>query len=371
LKEIILAVLFLYSSALFADDLDNYKKGLDTEINLNASETARLILYDGYSKYDGEHKTELKGLIKIAGENINYLFQDSDNNWPAYVWPDSKVNTVLSDFTDLRQNCILDLDGNGENEIFIYGESSHGSGYMGKVFSFENKENRIIQKYPVFSGINHFSINYYRPKNIIIEAGYIPGKNEGFGGEGSDGDGFYEFYLSEPSNSCKETIKLAISRNKHTTEYGPGVIEENIYDIVKKYDLYKKGPVEEKEKEEIGDFAKKYWDLLSKAKFQEIKGYLSNKITYYSLTYTADEVIKDKKRLITKNKSIKFKLSNFLIYKEAGVIKVEYDKYFESEKGKSYGNVRSLLELIRTDNKYEVKSEKDTFTYSLGADRYE
>ena len=358
-KMIVLAILLSYSAA-YAEDLKKYTKGLDAVINLNSTETARLTLYDGYTKYTGEHDKELKGLIKITGgknNTMDFSFTDPENDWPVYVWPDSAVNTVVSDFTSLTRNNVFDLDGNGQNEVFVYGESSHGSGYpLKKVFSFEESGGKMAQKYPVFSAVKNSYIIYYRPKKIVIIAQYI-------GNFVSDGDGYYEFFISEQSNGFEEKLKLAITKKRHTTEYGEDVIEENIGDIADKYDLYKKGNVDEKEKKEVEGFTEKYWELLSQNKCAELKQYLPAKIKYYSGQFTAGQVIKDKERILAKNKGLKFRLSDFLIYEKDGHIWIEYDKWFEADKN-VYGWVRSLLQLVKQGNSFAVISENDTFNYN-------
>ena len=356
-KMIALAILLSYSAA-HAEDLKEYKKGLDTVIDLNSTETARLTLYDGYTKYMGEHDKELKGLIKITGgkNKIDFTFIDPENDWPVYEWPDSSVNTVVSDFTSLTRNNSFDLDGNGQNEIFVYGESSHGSGYpLQKVFSFEENGGKIAQKYPVFSAVKDGRIIYYRPEKIVIGFQYIGDYVVDYGS-----NGYYEFFISELSNGFREKLKFDIKR--HTNEYGTDVLEENIADILEKYDLYKKGAIDKKEKEDVKGFVAKYWELLSQNKCAQLKQYLPAKMNYYSAKYTADQVIKDKERILGKNKGLKFRLSDFLIYKKDEMIQVEYDKWFEADKN-IYGWVRSLLQLVRHDNSFAVVSENDTFNY--------
>jgi len=354
-----------------------YKEVYKHEVFLNSTEKGILKLYEENTSTLAEHPAKIVIEYQINGakkefvfseafaNKDKYYFSENSKRFPIYYFKNIEFNSQKKKIVDLTKGInVFDTDGNKNNEIFIYGTSHYGgSGFFGKVVILEKNNDTIKLKAPIIEANDNFEIKYFKDRNIIIVAQYI-WRN---GVEAHYGDKhLYKFYIYEIDNGYKK-IPIFLSKKMINDEI-KNIIEENIDDILNKFDIYKKGKLSKSDEKKIISFVSKYWEKVSEKDFDFINMVFDTKAFYYSKIFSKDDIIKDKKRALKKYKKINFKLSDFLVYKKDDRYIVEYTKAFDMDDGKNYGVVKSLFELKELNGSFMISTEKDLAVLGLKKD---
>ena len=193
-----------------------------------------------------EEKTEQELLEEPAkilidyesnGTKKQYIFTDKEKKFPLLYFDGLTLNTKIDKRVNLigSVNC-FDSDGNGNNEIFVYGTSHYGgSGLVGKVAVFHKNTKGEIEALGMVEGRDNFEINYIKKENIIVLAQYI----WQLGVEGHYGDSHhYQLSVYELEDHLKE-IPLFTTQKKYN-DRNSSVIKDTLESVLAHYNQHKK-----------------------------------------------------------------------------------------------------------------------------------
>lgn len=354
-----------------------YKMVFNHNIYLDKKSEASLKLYEEKTQsfaqnpakivieYIANNKKEQYSFSENLNHSNKYYLSTNSESFPIFYFKNITFNNKKKRIVNLVDSVnVFDIDGNGNNEVFVYGTSHYGgSGSFGKVVIFEKDGDKIIQKAPIIEANDNYEIKYYREKNIIIVAQYIwRGGIEAHYGDSHK----YKFYIYEIDNSFRK-IPILLSQKKIHDE-DKNIIEQNLENILIKYSLYQNSKVSNEEENRVISFVKNYWNKVSDRDFNFIENSLSSKPFYYTKNFSKNDILRDKRRTLKKVKQISFELDDFLVYKRNGKFIVEYTKSFDIDNGADYGVVKSILELEDLNSGFLISVEKDIAVLSLRKD---
>ena len=334
-----------------------YKMVFNKTVALDAQKKVKVQLFQEDKDYDISHgaKVKIKGM---EGEKL-FSFFDNNSNFPIYYLEELKLNKKVKNqnLVDLKSAVtVLDMDGNGKNEIIIYGEHyntmiEHGTGNL---LVLEENGKKIEQKMPIVLGYDSHGMKFY-PKEKLL----IVGQSE-IDTEKSD-QFLYQFYIYDMKNPLKK-IPILLTK-KLINPNDKKIIDKNLPKILARYHAYKKGAVSKVKEINLIDFVKTYWDTIADGyDFEFIEEHLKDEVFYYSKNISKKTFLTKKKDALKKIDSIKFELSNFLVYSKDGKYHIEYKKHSDIQinKDKSkYSSVKSLMVIDEVDGKFMIEREKD------------
>ena len=306
-------------------------------------------------------------ITSLDGTTELYSFQDKSKDFKINHFDELKFNTQLKKLVNLKSSVnVFDADDNGKNEIFVYGASYQTMGdSVGKLLILEKEKDGIVQQAPLIEASNNFEMKYYAKESLIIVAQNI----QRSGIEVRLGDSYtYQFYIYDVKDNFKK-LPILLSKEKLDSNK-KNLIDKSLNKILSKYHQYQKGNkvLQLAEDYEMIQFVKKYWKNISNNNLGVIKIILKDNVHYYSKKISKSKMLKDKKRALSKVKSIKFTLKDFLVYKKSDKYYVEYTKSYDINDYEDSGTVKSLMILERIDNKIYVDTEKDSRVLALGKD---
>ena len=360
MKKTVYTTLIL-SGLLMAVD---YKTVFNETVALDIETKVKVQLLQEDKDYDLSHSAKVK-IKSMDGEKL-FSFFDNDSNSPIYDFGEIKLNKKIKNkkLIDLKSAVtVLDMDGNGKNEIIIYGEYyepmiEHGEG---KLLILEENSRGIEQKMPMVLGYDYYEMKFYPKEKLLIVAQHKVSSEK----KGLNNHYLYEFNVYDMKASFK---KLPIFLSKKRIESkGKQIIDKNLPEILAKYHKYKKGKVSKVKELNLITFVKSYWNTISNNDGLDfIEQHLKDEVLYYNKKISKTSFLKKKQNSLKKIKSIEFELNNFLVYQKDAKYYVEYLK-FSTHDDLKFSYVKSLMVIDEVDGKFMIETEKDLRIISVSS----
>ena len=361
MKKIFYSTLILSTLSMAVD----YKMVFNKTVALDSTKKVELQLFQEDKDYEISNSVKIR-INNSKGESM-FNFFDNSSNVPIYNFGKIKLNTNIKNkkLIDLKSTVtVLDMDGNGKNEIIIYGEYynpliEHGTGNL---LILEQNKRGIVQKIPIILGYDSHEIKFYSKEHLLIFA------ESEVDSEKMDLNNhyLYQFYIYDMKNPFTK-IPILLSK-KRIDEKSKSIIDKNLSEILGKYAIYKEGKVAKTKELNLIKFVNAYWETIARNySLDFIEEHLKDEVLYENKKVSKKSFLTKKKNILKNLKRVEFTLDKFLLYQKDGKYYIEYNKYsnMENKKSKESGShVKSLMIIDEVEGKFMIESEKDLRTLS-------
>jgi len=151
----------------------------EVEVPISKEIKAHLTLKMGYKDYLATIPVLIKIDVKYPDTNATFTMMNF-GKFATYYFEKMPVNLEKKDIVELNDKInVFDINGDGLNEIFIYGSSYYGvNGYVGKLTVLSPNKYKDIRQLPDITTFNLAKIYYLKKDNIIVVAQAIWGTKE-------------------------------------------------------------------------------------------------------------------------------------------------------------------------------------------------
>jgi hypothetical protein len=338
----------------------DYKMVLNKTIALDTENKVKLQLFQEAKDYDISNAVKIE--IKSMKGKTLFSFFDNDASVPIYYFENIEIDKNLKNkkLINLKSApTIVDLDGNGKNEIIIYGEyySSIIQNGTGNLLILEENSRGIEQKMPIILGYDYYEMKAYPKEQILIVAQHNMDTEK----IGLNDHYLYTFYIYDMKDPLKK-IPLLLSK-KRINKSDKNIIDKNLPEILTKYKQYKEGKTSKTKEINLVNFVKSYWLTISNNySLKFIESHLKDEVIYNNKKISKKSFLKIKTDKFKKVKRIQFELDEFLIYQKNGKYRIEYLKSSTLEyKDKKTQTLyrKSLMIIDEVNGKFMIESEND------------